>query len=48
MNYGPRSHLTESDRKDLLRLYHAAWSAEPEEEIGKQVRLVQAPHAARL
>jgi hypothetical protein len=48
MNYGPRSHLTEADRKDLLRLYQAAWSAEPEQEIGKQVRLVQAPHAARL
>lgn len=46
MNYGARSQLTRADRKDLMRLYRAAWSANPEEAIGKQVRLVHAPHVA--
>jgi hypothetical protein len=46
MNYGSESRLTQADRKDLKRLYKAAWSAEPEAEIGKQVRLVKAPHVA--
>lgn len=45
MNYGSDSRLTESDRKDLKRLYEAAWSADPQGEIGKQVRLLHAPHA---
>lgn len=47
MNYGNLSRLTQADRRDLERLYEAAWSADPEAEIGKQVRLVKAPHAAR-
>ena len=44
MNYGEESVLTEADRKDLRRLYEAAWSASPADSVGKEVRLVQAPH----
>lgn len=45
MNYGSDSRLTAADRDDLMRLYKAAWSADPQAEIGKQVRLLHAPHA---
>lgn len=44
MNYGEESVLTEADREDLGRLYESAWSASPVEGVGKEVRLVQAPH----
>lgn len=46
MNYGSDSRLTEADRRDLARLYEAAWSADPEAEIGRKVRLLKARHAA--
>lgn len=46
MNYGEESQLTATDRRDLARLYDAAWSADPQAEIGRQVRLVRARHAA--
>jgi hypothetical protein len=47
MNYGSDSRLTEADRRDLARLYDAAWSADPEAEIGKKVHLLKARHAAK-
>lgn len=47
MNYGPRSRLTAADRRDVARLYEAAWSADAEARIGQHVRLVHAPHSVR-
>lgn len=47
MNYGYESRLTEADRRDLRRLYQAAWSDDPEAILGKPVSLVKASHAAR-
>jgi len=47
MNYGSRSRLTAADRRDVARLYEAAWSADAEARIGRQVRLVHAPHSLR-
>jgi len=47
MNYGFESRLTEADKRDLKRLYTAAWSTDAESQIGKPVRLVRAPHVAR-
>lgn len=47
MNYGSESRLTEADKRDLKRLYTAAWSADAIAEIGRPVRLIKAPHMAR-
>lgn len=47
MNYGYESRLTEADRRDLRRLYQAAWADDAEAILGKPVKLVSAPHAAR-
>jgi hypothetical protein len=44
MNYGDESRLTETDLRDLKRLYQAAWSADAEAVIGRSVRLVAARH----
>lgn len=46
MNYGEKSRLTEADRRDLRRLYQAAWSDDPKAILGKPVKLVSAPHVA--
>lgn len=43
MNYGSDGRLTESDRADLKRVYQAAWSADAQSMIGKQVRLLDRP-----
>ena len=47
MNYGYESRLTEADRRDLRRLYQAAWSGDPEAILGKPVTLVRASHAEK-
>lgn len=47
MNYGPKGRLTAADKRDLRRLYKAAWSPDATARIGRQVRLVHAPHMGR-
>lgn len=44
MNYGAKSKLTATDRKDLARLYSKAWSGELTEINGTRIRLVKPFH----
>ncbi|WP_286619101.1 hypothetical protein [Variovorax sp. J22R115] len=45
MNYGAASVLTDEDRKDLKRLYEAAWGGQLTKINGIPVRFVKAYHA---
>lgn len=46
MNYGRHSELTQDDKDDLRRLYHAVWSGQLAEINGTPIRLFSSYHQA--